>query len=58
MPEVTKVIGNEEKINPASWAGTGVDVGDIMTLNKACRKGRRRRSTITRQGICSGADRL
>lgn len=35
MPEVTKVIGNEEKLIPASWKGTGAAVGDIMALDKA-----------------------
>lgn len=35
MPEVTKVIGNEEKLNPASWTGTNHLVGDIMAIEKA-----------------------
>jgi threonylcarbamoyladenosine tRNA methylthiotransferase MtaB len=37
MPEVDRVLGNEEKLRPASWAGPGaaekVAVGDIMAVN-------------------------
>ena len=32
MPEVDRVLGNEEKLDPAAWrAGSKVAVGDIMT---------------------------
>ncbi len=33
MPEVDRVLGNEEKLDPAAWRGGGkVAVGDIMTV--------------------------
>jgi len=35
MPEVTKVIGNEEKLNPASWVDSEDAIGDIMALEQA-----------------------
>jgi threonylcarbamoyladenosine tRNA methylthiotransferase MtaB len=35
MPEVDRVIGNEEKLTPQSWAGSErVDVGDIMAAQQ------------------------
>ena len=37
MPEVDRVLGNEEKLRPASWAASGyaekIAVGDIMAAN-------------------------
>ena len=36
MPEVDRVLGNEEKLNPAAYAGgTPVAVGDIMARTRA-----------------------
>ena len=37
MPEVDRVLGNQEKLDPASWTGDGprVAVSDIMTATKA-----------------------
>jgi threonylcarbamoyladenosine tRNA methylthiotransferase MtaB len=36
MPEVDRVLGNEEKLDPAMWrAGDRVSVGDIMTATRA-----------------------
>jgi threonylcarbamoyladenosine tRNA methylthiotransferase MtaB len=36
MPEVDRVMGNEEKLDPRSWAGAGerIAVGDIMTVRR------------------------
>jgi threonylcarbamoyladenosine tRNA methylthiotransferase MtaB len=36
MPEVDRVIGNEEKLDPRSWTGTGerIAVGDIMVVKR------------------------
>jgi len=36
MPEVDRVIGNEEKLDPRSWTGTGerIAVGDIMAVKR------------------------
>lgn len=36
MPEVDRVIGNEEKLDPRSWAGAGerIAVGDIMAVKR------------------------
>ncbi|MGH6728092.1 MAG: tRNA (N(6)-L-threonylcarbamoyladenosine(37)-C(2))-methylthiotransferase MtaB [Pseudolabrys sp.] len=36
MPEVDRVIGNEEKLDPRAWAGDGrrVAVGDIMAVKR------------------------
>ena len=36
MPEVDRVIGNEEKLDPRSWAGDGrrIAVGDIMAVKR------------------------
>ncbi len=36
MPEVDRVIGNQEKLQPQAWTGTEpVDVGDIMSAREA-----------------------
>jgi threonylcarbamoyladenosine tRNA methylthiotransferase MtaB len=36
MPEVDRVIGNEEKLDPQSWTGAGerIAVGDIMAVQR------------------------
>jgi threonylcarbamoyladenosine tRNA methylthiotransferase MtaB len=36
MPEVDRVIGNEEKLDPRSWTGAGerIAVGDIMAVKR------------------------
>ena len=36
MPEVDRVLGNEEKLDPRSWAGAGerIAVGDIMAVKR------------------------
>ena len=46
MPEVDRVIGNEEKLDPRSWATAGerIAVGDIMAVKRQTRT----RSTASR----------
>ena len=59
MPEVDRVIGNEEKLDPRMWAGDDrrIAVGDIMAVKRhAAARGRQHRGPHAR--LRAGAERL